>query len=149
MIWVLKPVENRGVLVQPGSTPGTITTEWFQDTWATCGITSLSAEGITSAPTCRVDFKVIGGNVLGVQAPPGASCPSGMHAIPHSESGGVSCYACPPGTAYQNGQCTECGDKEYQGFWGDVDKCMYCDDPYPGYGSSYPGSHAAWYCFSS
>jgi hypothetical protein len=122
------------IIAQAGAAPGTITTTWFRDNsvGADCMLTALSGSVTPQdSSTCQLDFKVVGGSVLGAAAAATAGCPAGFHAVKQGQgsAAAVGCIACGPGSVFDAaaGGCKPCsGAKAWQGWWGDVASCSSC-----------------------
>lgn len=134
------------VIVEKGSRADSITTTWVRDgALGLCkGPSSLAAVVNAgrdlSTGTCRLDFKVLSGSILGA-APASSSvqCSSGTYTVKHP-AGAKSCIACQPGytVASDSKSCIQCTGKSYSDTWGAA-KCLPCEQP--DYGSTY--------CYSS
>jgi hypothetical protein len=124
------------VLVEKGTRDDQITTVWFRDAgYGTCTTATPSstardnAGGDLAAGTCRLNFKVVSGSILGAAASSSVQCSAGTYTVKH-QAGAKSCIACPPGyaVARDGKSCSHCTDKSYTDTWGSV-KCFPCDEP--------------------
>jgi hypothetical protein len=129
------------VIVEQGSRDDQITTLWFRDgALGLCkGPSSLAASvnagGDLAAGTCRLNFKVVSGSILGAAASSSAQCSLGTYTVKHP-AGAKSCVACAPGSAAATDgkSCSPCEGDSYTDSWGNA-RCLPCAEPM--YGNSY------------
>jgi hypothetical protein len=124
------------VIMEKGNRADQITTTWFRDgSIGNCPrVTSLAARstagGDLATGTCRLNFKVVSGSMLGAAAASSSTqCPAGTFTVNHP-AGAKSCIACPPGyVVASNGKsCSQCAGNTYTDTWGSV-KCLPCKQP--------------------
>jgi hypothetical protein len=131
------------VIVEKGSRADQIATVWFRDgSFGACNSSPSTAKdsagGDLATGTCRLNFKVLSGSILGA-APASSStqCSPGTYTVRHP-AGAKSCIACTTGYAVASDgkSCSKCMGNSYTNSWGGP-KCLPCDPPATVYDNTY------------